>query len=248
MARWPSLEIGKNIQLGVNMPRKKKETLVMEEEEKKIAESPVNSIEQLIGLVNSILDTTVEMKCDQEGFDKIREAVGLAVGGLLVCLNSISTIDETMRSVVDVILGPVPMEVVLTREGAQLPSYANDGDAGMDIYTPEDTKVEPYCTVMVPMGFKISIPMNVEVQIRPRSSVALKTSLIIPNSPGTIDYGYKDEVCVLLTNISDKVVLIPKGRKIAQMVMANARKAAIINVSSFTDTTDRGGGIGSTGD
>ena len=88
------------------------------------------------------------------------------------------------------------------REDAKLPSYAHDGDAGMDLYAAEDVIIEPGKSALVPVGIKMAIPYGYEVQIRPRSGVSLKTPLRIPNAPGTIDCGYRDEVNVIVYNDS----------------------------------------------
>ena len=89
-----------------------------------------------------------------------------------------------------------------SRKDAKLPSYAHDGDAGMDLYAAEDVIIEPGKSALVPIGIKMAIPYGYEVQIRPRSGVSLKTPLRIPNAPGTIDCGYRDEVNVIIYNDS----------------------------------------------
>ena len=88
------------------------------------------------------------------------------------------------------------------REDAKLPAYAHDGDAGMDLYAAEEVIIEPGRSALVPVGIKLAIPYGYEVQIRPRSGVSLKTPLRIPNAPGTIDCGYRDEVNVIVYNDS----------------------------------------------
>ena len=153
------------------------------------------------------------------------------------------------------------------REDAKLPSYAHDGDAGMDLYAAEEVIVYPGRSALVPVGIKLAIPYGYEVQIRPRSGVSLKTPLRIPNSPGTIDCGYRDEVNVIIYNAStgeDNGVTEPltieqkgcihgtykirKGDRIAQMVVAKVEYCKFVetdNVRSFGE--DRGGGFGSSG-
>ena len=96
----------------------------------------------------------------------------------------------------------LPMEKC--RDNAVAPTYANDGDAGMDLYSCEDILVKPGCSVLVPTGLKMAIPYGYEVQIRPRSGISLKTPLRVPNSPGTIDCGYRDEVNVIIYNASQR--------------------------------------------
>lgn len=151
-------------------------------------------------------------------------------------------------------------------EDAILPSYAHDGDAGMDLYSVEDVVIEPGQTVLVKTGLKMAIPVGMEVQIRPRSGISLNTPLRIPNAPGTIDSGYRGEICVILENTSvgtsvegqvfslkDKgnhkgTYKIAKGDRVAQMVVASYVKADFRLVSDVSVIgNDRAGGFGSTG-
>lgn len=154
-----------------------------------------------------------------------------------------------------------------TSEDAVLPSYAHDGDAGMDLYSVEDVVIVPGQTVLVKTGLKMAIPVGMEVQIRPRSGISLNTPLRIPNAPGTIDSGYRGEVCVILENTSplnsdkdgsfltlkDKgnqkgTYKILKGDRVAQMVVAVYAKAAFHLVEDVSGIgNDREGGFGSTG-
>ena len=154
------------------------------------------------------------------------------------------------------------------REGAVIPKYANDGDAGMDIYAAEDVYIEPSRTALIPTGIKMAIPYGYEVQIRPRSGISLKTPLRIPNAPGTIDCGYRDEVNVIMYNDSFRVeeglgvepltlkntgclhgtYKICKGDRVAQMVVAKVEYCDPVVVDSVADIGEnRGGGFGSTG-
>ncbi len=153
------------------------------------------------------------------------------------------------------------------REDAVIPKYANPGDAGMDIYAAEDVIIEPGCTKLVPTGLKMAIPVGYEVQIRPRSGISLKTMLRIPNAPGTIDSGYRDEVNVIVHNASVReeasseepftpdtkgvrhgTYLVRKGDRIAQMVIAKVEYLAPELIESVENIGEnRGGGFGSTG-
>jgi len=148
---------------------------------------------------------------------------------------------------------------------AVIPSYAHDGDAGMDLYSVSDVYIEPGETVLIKTGIKLAIPVGFEVQIRPRSGISLNTPLRIPNSPGTIDSGYRGEVCVIMENTSPLetknavyglgekgnkkgTYKISKGDRIAQMVVASYVKADMKicdDVSAIGQ--DRNGGFGSTG-
>jgi len=159
----------------------------------------------------------------------------------------------------------LPMEKC--REEAVAPKYASDGDAGMDLYSCADILVKPGQSVLVPTGLKMAIPYGYEVQIRPRSGISLKTPLRIPNAPGTIDCGYRDEVNVIIYNASmredaseenpftldDKGVkhgtyLIRKGDRVAQMVLNKVEYCDIDFVDSVADIgNNRGGGFGHSG-
>lgn len=93
--------------------------------------------------------------------------------------------------------------IEICREGALLPAYAKPGDAGMDVCAAEDVIIRPGETVIIPTGLKLAIPEGYEVQVRPRSGISLKTPLRIPNAPGTIDSGYRDELGIIMTNTSE---------------------------------------------
>lgn len=95
--------------------------------------------------------------------------------------------------------------IMTCRENASLPFYARPGDAGMDITAAQDVLIRPGETKAVPTGLKVAIPEGYEIQIRPRSGLSLHTPLRIPNAPGTIDSGYRDEICVIMSNNSRPV-------------------------------------------
>lgn len=153
------------------------------------------------------------------------------------------------------------------RDNAVIPTYANEGDAGMDLYACEDVIIEPGKSALVPTGLKMAIPLGYEVQIRPRSGVSLKTTLRVPNTPGTIDCGYRDEVNVIIYNASNReeasadnpftlndkgckhgTYKICKGDRVAQMVLAQVSYVNPVIVESVKDIgTNRGGGFGSSG-
>ena len=143
----------------------------------------------------------------------------------------------------------VDVYVEICREGVELPAYARQGDAGMDVRAAVDMVIEPQKTAVVPTGLKVAIPEGYEIQVRPRSGLSLKTSLRIPNSPGTIDSGYRNEVGVIVWNASSDTPLeIKAGDRIAQFVL---QKVPVINFVPVENVAsigeDRGGGFGSTG-
>lgn len=136
--------------------------------------------------------------------------------------------------------------------GLSLPDYATKGSAGVDLQA-AIAKGEPLVLgaskrVLVPTGIKLAIPKGFEAQIRPRSGMALKHGIIVPNSPGTIDSDYRGEVGVILCNLGDEAFTIERGMRIAQMVFA-AVEHVEWEVSSVggAETARSSGGFGSTG-
>ena len=130
-----------------------------------------------------------------------------------------------------------------------LPSYATFGASGMDIraFLATPMQLEPMQRVLIPTGLFIAIPENWEVQIRPRSGLAIKQGLTCLNTPGTIDADYRGEIKVILINLSSEVQIIQDGDRIAQMVFQKVEKANWELVQQL-DNTERGaGGFGHTG-
>lgn len=129
------------------------------------------------------------------------------------------------------------------------PAYETSGAAGMDVEADveRDIVIEPGGRVLIPTGFAVSIPEGLELQVRPRSGLAVKHGVTIINSPGTIDCDYRGEVKVGLVNLSDKAYTVQRRDRIAQLVLAPVVRAQVKTVK-ILDTTDRGtGGFGHTG-
>lgn len=173
-------------------------------------------------------------------------------------------------------LGMVEVCITRCRKNACLPFYAKPSDAGMDLAAAEEVVLAPGETKLVPTGLKVAIPEGYEIQVRPRSGLSLNTPLRIPNSPGTIDAGFRDEICVILSNISsisrndlavsDDVAAIPTypvsekgskpgnyriqaGDRIAQIVLQKVPQIQWKEQDSVTEIgCNRGGGFGSTGE
>jgi dUTP pyrophosphatase len=161
----------------------------------------------------------------------------------------------------------IPIEYC--REDAKMPTYAHLTDAGMDIYLTEDVVIHPGETKLIPTGIKVALPLGYELQVRPKSGRSLKSKLRIANTPGTIDAGYRDEICIIADNIDQVIkggeldeagrltgilwgsdITLEKGEKIAQLVLSEVPKAVfyeVENVSSI-ENDGRQGGFGSTGD
>ncbi len=128
-----------------------------------------------------------------------------------------------------------------------LPAYATAGAAGMDVVAAETLTLPPGARAAVATGFAIAIPAGYEVQVRPRSGLALKHGITCLNTPGTIDEDYRGEVKVILANLGSAPFEIVRGDRIAQLVPAAVQRAALIEVDTLDDTMRGVGGFGSTG-
>ncbi len=132
-------------------------------------------------------------------------------------------------------------------EGLPLPVYATEHAAGMDVVAAEDVTLAPGARHAVATGFAIAIPDGHEVQVRPRSGLALKHGITCLNTPGTIDSDYRGEVKVILANLGSEPFEVRRGERIAQLVPAPVLRAGFKVVESLDDTARGGGGFGSTG-
>lgn len=139
--------------------------------------------------------------------------------------------------------------VEICRDGVQLPAYAREGDAGMDVRAAEPVEIQPGETVLIPTGLKVAIPDGYEIQVRPRSGLSLKTPLRLANAPGTIDAGYRDEICIIMQNTAkDGSYRIERGDRIAQFVLQKVPRILFRECQDVRQLgSDRGGGFGSTG-
>ncbi len=142
----------------------------------------------------------------------------------------------------------VPVAIVL-EEGACLPSYESSGAAGADVraHLEKPLCIAPGKTALVPTGLRLAIPEGYEVQVRPRSGLALKKSVSVLNSPGTIDSDYRGQLGVILINHGQEDFVVNDGDRIAQLVLAPVCQAVFKQVGSLDQTERGGGGFGSTG-
>ena len=136
---------------------------------------------------------------------------------------------------------------LLNGEGLPLPSYATPGAAGLDVVAAEDITLQPGDRHAVATGFAIAIPPGHEVQVRPRSGLALKHGITCLNTPGTIDEDYRGEVRVILANLGGEPFAIRRGERIAQLVPAVVTRAQFDEVETLDETARGAGGFGSTG-
>lgn len=128
-----------------------------------------------------------------------------------------------------------------------IPDYAHRGDAGMDLYSIEDTVIPSGKYKIVKTGIAIEIPKGFEAQIRSKSGIAVKNGVFVLNSPGTIDECYRGELGVILCNLGERDYFIKKGEKIAQMVFNKVEYLSPVEVNKLSSTERGEGGFGSTG-
>lgn len=142
---------------------------------------------------------------------------------------------------------PVAIKRLAHGEGLPLPAYATTGAAGMDVVSAEDVTLAPGARHAVATGLALAIPEGYEIQVRPRSGLALKHGITVPNTPGTIDSDYRGELKVILINHGAEPFVIARGDRVAQLVLAPVVQAAWDEAAEL-DATERGeGGFGSTG-
>jgi dUTP pyrophosphatase len=136
-------------------------------------------------------------------------------------------------------------------EGLPLPTYQTDGSSGMDVLAavPEDQPaiLEPGKRALIPTGLIVSIPKGYEIQVRPRSGLAIKQGLTALNTPGTIDSDYRGEIQIILINLGQEPAVIKRGMRIAQLVLAPVYKIQWLEALELDSTPRNSGGFGSTG-
>jgi dUTP pyrophosphatase len=131
--------------------------------------------------------------------------------------------------------------------GLPMPAYETAGAAGMDICAAEGLNLRTGRRAAVPTGFSFAIPNGYEVQVRPRSGLALKNGISVLNTPGTIDSDYRGEVKIILANLGEEDFQISRGDRIAQIVIAPVVQARMVEVDALDETARGAGGFGSTG-
>lgn len=139
------------------------------------------------------------------------------------------------------------VKIIKLNDGAQIPRYGHDDDAGLDLFAIKSHPILPGATQLIPTGIALELPPNTEAQIRPRSGLALKHAITVLNSPGTIDAGYRGEIGVILINHGQEKFQVTAGMKIAQMVIVPILRVNIEVVTELSTTSRGEGGFGSTG-
>jgi len=138
---------------------------------------------------------------------------------------------------------------IINKSRHSLPSYATDGSSGLDLRASLDQPIilESLDRALVPTGIFLEIPLGYEVQVRPRSGLAIKHGITCLNTPGTIDSDYRGEIKVILVNLGNEAQTINDGDRIAQMVLSKVEKADLILVQELENTQRGEGGFGHTG-
>jgi dUTP pyrophosphatase len=143
----------------------------------------------------------------------------------------------------------MPIRRLPHSEGLPLPAYQTAGAAGMDLHAAvtDNVVVDPGSIVLVPTGLEIAIPDGFEAQVRPRSGLAVKHGISLPNTPATIDSDYRGEIRVPLINLGRQAFVVSRGMRIAQLVVAPVTRVAWQEVSELPATARAGGGFGHSG-
>ncbi len=142
------------------------------------------------------------------------------------------------------------IEIKIKKEnGAKIPVYMTEGAAGMDVsaFIEEEMEIKPLGRVAVPTGLKMEIPYGYEIQVRPRSGLALKHGITLLNTPGTIDSDYRGEIKIILVNISNETYVIKPFERIGQFVLQKVYKASFSEVENLNESNRNEGGFGHTG-
>lgn len=173
-----------------------------------------------------------------------RNVKNLAIDTLATLINNETEVTSDMST---------PLEITVKKlahaEGIELPAYATEHAAGMDLCAAidKDMTLLPGQRILVPTGLSVALPVGYEAQVRPRSGLALKHGITVLNSPGTIDADYRGEIQVILANLGTEAFVITRGMRIAQMVIAAYAKAVWQIVDVLPDSARGTGGFGSTG-
>lgn len=142
------------------------------------------------------------------------------------------------------------IEIETIHPDAIFPSYAYPSDSGFDLHSTEDLTIGPFGRILVPTGIKVSFGDLFEIQVRPKSGLAIKQGLTVLNTPGTVDSGYNGEIKVIVFNTNNHTVTIPKGMKVAQAVLCPVivgKYVNLVHVNKIGDKDRGDNGFGSTG-
>jgi len=185
----------------------------------------------------------LESRIDQDE-EQANGAAGRPLRGQVNCR-------QRIWSGVKGVTGPIRVEICRQADcrDVPLPRCMSDHAAGMDVCAAcrSDVTIAPGEVVRIPCGFSMAVPVGYEAQIRPRSGLAARHGITIPNAPGTIDADFRGEVCVLLGNVGRTPFVLTRGMRVAQLVIAPVTRAEIVEVDGLASTGRGQGGFGHTG-
>jgi dUTP pyrophosphatase len=182
------------------------------------------------------IQSEIGIQPDEEYQKELEDMLGLSFDDMEKEINNIAKI----RTV----------EVELVHEDAVFPKYAYPSDSGFDLHATEEVIIGPFGRALVPTGLKVSFEEGYEIQVRPKSGLAIKQGLTVLNTPGTVDQGYTGEIQVIVFNTNNTTVTIPKGMKVGQGVLCPVVQGKFVNFEKVgqVEDKDRGNnGFGSTG-
>ena len=191
------------------------------------------------------------LKQIQDEIESLRKEFGIKDTESQEDLNNAFGIDfGSLQDQLEVISKTKNIQIELLNEDAIFPEYAYPTDSGFDLYSTEEVKLAPFGRALVPTGLKLSFDIGYEIQVRPKSGLALKQGITVLNTPGTVDSGYNGEIMVIVFNTNQTEFTIPKGMKIAQAVLCPVINGKYVNLQLVDkiENKDRGAnGFGSTG-
>jgi dUTP pyrophosphatase len=191
------------------------------------------------------------LKQIQDEIESLRKEFGIEDTESQEDLNNTFGIDfGSLQDQLDVMSKTKNIQIELLNEDAIFPEYAYPTDSGFDLYSTEEVKLTPFGRALVPTGLKLSFDIGYEIQVRPKSGLALKQGITVLNTPGTVDSGYNGEIMVIVFNTNQTEFTIPKGMKIAQAVLCPVINGKYVNLQLVDkiENKDRGAnGFGSTG-
>ena len=191
------------------------------------------------------------LKQIQDEIESLRKEFGIEDTESQEDLNNTFGIDfGSLQDQLDMISKTKNIQIELLTEDAVFPEYAYPTDSGFDLYSTKEITLEPFGRALIPTGLKISFDIGYEIQVRPKSGLALKQGITVLNTPGTVDSGYNGEIMVIVFNTNQTEFTIPKGMKIAQAVLCPVINGKYVNLQLVDkiENKDRGvNGFGSTG-
>ena len=191
------------------------------------------------------------LKQIQDEIEMLRKEFGIENTESQEDLNNTFGIDfGSLQDQLDMISKTKNIQIELLTEDAVFPEYAYPTDSGFDLYSTKEITLEPFGRALIPTGLKLSFDIGYEIQVRPKSGLALKQGLTVLNTPGTVDSGYDGEIMVIVFNTNPKPFTVSRGMKIAQAVLCPVINGKYVNLQLVDkiENKDRGAnGFGSTG-